>query len=51
MSAHQIRFPGESQKYREARDRLLDAEIELRRLRATDKGALLVASCWQLLAV
>ena len=31
MSAHQIRFPGESQKYREARDKLLDAEIELRR--------------------
>lgn len=26
-----IRFPGESAKYREARDRLLEYEIELRR--------------------
>lgn len=30
-SRHQVRFPGESRSYREARDRLLDAEIELRR--------------------
>jgi len=28
---HQVRFPGETSSYREARDRLLDAEIELRR--------------------
>ncbi|HXC25357.1 MAG TPA: hypothetical protein VNU46_05525 [Gemmatimonadaceae bacterium] len=30
-SKHTIRFPGESQAYRTARDKLLDAEIELRR--------------------
>jgi len=28
---HEVRFPGESQTYRSARDTLLDAEIELRR--------------------
>ncbi|HEX9310794.1 MAG TPA: DUF899 family protein, partial [Gemmatimonadaceae bacterium] len=28
---HEIRFPGESQTYRSARDALLDAEIDLRR--------------------
>ena len=37
MSAHEIRFPGESPAYRAARDKLLDAEIELRR--ATEKVA------------
>lgn len=37
MSAHDIRFPGETPAYREARDKLLDAEIELRR--ATEKVA------------
>jgi len=31
MSAHQIRFPGETTVYRAARDKLLEAEIELRR--------------------
>lgn len=30
-SKHQIRFPGESESYRTARDKLLDAEIEMRR--------------------
>jgi len=30
-SKHQVRFPGESPAYRAARDKLLDAEIELRR--------------------
>jgi predicted dithiol-disulfide oxidoreductase (DUF899 family) len=30
-SKHAVRFPGESAEYRAARDRLLDAEIELRR--------------------
>jgi len=30
-SKHKVRFPGESPAYRSARDRLLDAEIELRR--------------------
>lgn len=30
-SKHQVRFPGESKAYRTARDKLLDAEIELRR--------------------
>lgn len=30
-SMHDIRFPGESESYREARDRLLQAEIALRR--------------------
>ena len=30
-SKHKIRFPGESASYRAARDRLLDAEIDLRR--------------------
>jgi predicted dithiol-disulfide oxidoreductase (DUF899 family) len=30
-SRHSVRFPGESQAYRAARDELLDAEIELRR--------------------
>jgi len=30
-SAHSIRFPGESDAYRAARDELLEAEIELRR--------------------
>ena len=37
MSAHKIRFPGETDTYRAARDKLLDAEIELRR--ATEKVA------------
>lgn len=31
MSTHKIRFPGETSTYRAARDKLLDAEIELRR--------------------
>ena len=31
MSKHSIRFPGETQSYRSARDQLLDAEITLRR--------------------
>lgn len=31
MSEHEIRFPGETAAYREARDKLLEAEIELRR--------------------
>jgi predicted dithiol-disulfide oxidoreductase (DUF899 family) len=31
-SLHEFRFPGESEEYRRARDRLLEAEIELRRL-------------------
>jgi predicted dithiol-disulfide oxidoreductase (DUF899 family) len=31
MVASQVHFPGESAEYREARNRLLDAEIELRR--------------------
>ena len=30
-SRHQVRFPGESPSYRAARDKLLEAEIELRR--------------------
>jgi predicted dithiol-disulfide oxidoreductase (DUF899 family) len=30
-SRHQVRFPGESASYRAARDKLLDAEIEMRR--------------------
>ena len=30
-SKHQVRFPGESPSYRAARDKLLEAEIELRR--------------------
>jgi predicted dithiol-disulfide oxidoreductase (DUF899 family) len=30
-SKHKVRFPGESESYRAARDRLLDAEIEMRR--------------------
>ena len=30
-SKHKVRFPGESASYRAARDRLLDAEIEMRR--------------------
>ena len=30
-SKHQVRFPGESESYRTARDKLLDAEIEIRR--------------------
>ncbi|MDQ6689738.1 MAG: DUF899 family protein [Gemmatimonadota bacterium] len=30
-SRHQVRFPGESTSYREARDKLLEAEIEIRR--------------------
>jgi predicted dithiol-disulfide oxidoreductase (DUF899 family) len=30
-SKHKVRFPGESESYRAARDKLLDAEIELRR--------------------
>ena len=28
---HEVRFPGESERYREARDELLKAEIDLRR--------------------
>ena len=31
MSKHDVRFPGESDSYRSARNELLDAEIELRR--------------------
>jgi predicted dithiol-disulfide oxidoreductase (DUF899 family) len=31
VSLHSERFPGESADYRNARDRLLEAEIELRR--------------------
>lgn len=31
MSLHSTRFPGESSQYREARDRLLEAEMALRR--------------------
>lgn len=31
MSLHSIRFPGESAAYREARDRLLEAEMNLRK--------------------
>ena len=31
MSKHSVRFPGETQSYRSARDQLLDAEIALRR--------------------
>lgn len=31
MTLHDLRFPGESDQYRQARDRLLEAEIELRR--------------------
>ena len=30
-SRHKVRFPGESESYRTARDKLLDAEIEMRR--------------------
>jgi hypothetical protein len=30
-AAHDIRFPGESDEYRRERDRLLEAEVELRR--------------------
>jgi predicted dithiol-disulfide oxidoreductase (DUF899 family) len=30
-SRHQVRFPGESASYRAARDKLLDAEVEMRR--------------------
>jgi predicted dithiol-disulfide oxidoreductase (DUF899 family) len=30
-SKHEVRFPGESEFYRTARDKLLDAEVELRR--------------------
>jgi len=30
-SKHSVRFPGETDAYRAARDKLLDAEIELRR--------------------
>ena len=30
-SKHQVRFPGESESYRAARDKLLDAEIEMKR--------------------
>jgi predicted dithiol-disulfide oxidoreductase (DUF899 family) len=30
-SRHSVRFPGESKEYRDARDELLEAEIELRR--------------------
>jgi len=30
-SRHKVRFPGESNSYRAARDKLLDAEIEMRR--------------------
>ena len=30
-SLHDLRFPGESQEYRRARDELLQAEIDLRR--------------------
>ena len=31
MTLHPVRFPGESDEYRRARDELLGAEIELRR--------------------
>ena len=31
MSLHSIRFPGEGAAYRESRDRLLEAEKELRK--------------------
>ena len=31
QSKHSVRFPGESEAYRTARNELLDAEIELRR--------------------
>ena len=31
MSLHSVRFPGESAAYREARDRLLEAEMNLRK--------------------
>ena len=31
MSLHSVRFPGESADYREARDRLLEAEMGLRK--------------------
>jgi predicted dithiol-disulfide oxidoreductase (DUF899 family) len=31
MSKHSVRFPGESQSYRSARDQLLEAEVALRR--------------------
>ena len=31
-SLHDVRFPGESEEYRIARDRLLDAEVELRQM-------------------
>src|SRR5438874_2292757 len=31
MSSRQVRFPGESDEYREAREALLEAELELRR--------------------
>jgi len=31
MSKHDVRFPGETDSYRSARNELLDAEIELRR--------------------
>src|SRR6266571_328137 len=31
VSLHPMRFPGESEKYRAARDELLEAEIDLRR--------------------
>ncbi len=31
MGKHDVRFPGESDSYRSARNELLDAEIELRR--------------------
>jgi predicted dithiol-disulfide oxidoreductase (DUF899 family) len=30
-SLHSVRFPGESSEYRDARDRLLEAEMKLRR--------------------
>ena len=30
-SLHSVRFPGESTEYRDARDRLLEAEIKLRK--------------------
>jgi predicted dithiol-disulfide oxidoreductase (DUF899 family) len=30
-SKHKVRFPGESESYRAARDKLLDSEIEMRR--------------------
>ena len=30
MAVHPVRFPGESEAYRAARDRLLEKEIELR---------------------